>query len=86
MGSNKYESLLTDLLSLAGIEVNGRNPWDIQVHDARFYKRAIGEVELGLGESYMNGWWDVEKLDEMIYRIIRADLQKIISQTRNPHT
>jgi len=75
MGYNKYQSLVKELLSLANIEINGSNPWDIQVHDERFYKRAVTEVELGLGESYMDNWWDVEKLDEMIYRIIRADLQ-----------
>ena len=75
MATAKYESLLKNLFALAGIEVNGSNPWDIQVHDQRFYKRVITEVELGLGESYMDGWWDVEKLDEMIFRVIRADLQ-----------
>jgi len=75
MATAKYESLLKDLFALANIEVNGSNPWDIQVHDQRFYKRVITEVELGLGESYMDGWWDVEKLDEMIFRVIRADLQ-----------
>ena len=75
MGYNKYQSLVKELLSLANIEINGSNPWDIQVHDDRFYKRAVTEVELGLGESYMDNWWDVEKLDEMIYQIIRADLQ-----------
>ena len=75
MATAKYESLLKDLFALANIEVNGSNPWDIQVHDQRFYKRVITEVELGLGESYMDGWWDVEKLDEMICRVIRADLQ-----------
>jgi cyclopropane-fatty-acyl-phospholipid synthase len=75
MESNKYESLVRELFSLTDIEINGSNPWDIQIHDKRFYKRAVTEVELGLGESYMDKWWDVEKLDEMIYRIIRADLQ-----------
>jgi len=75
MKSQKYKSLVKELLSLSDIEINGSNPWDIQVHDERFYKRAITEVELGLGESYMDNWWDVEKLDEMIFRIIRADLQ-----------
>src|ERR1039458_4174439 len=78
MESNKYQSLVKQLLSLANVEVNGSNPWDIQVHDERFYKRAVTEVELGLGESYMDGWWDVEKLDEMIFRVIRADLQNKI--------
>jgi cyclopropane-fatty-acyl-phospholipid synthase len=78
--STQYQALTTNLLSLAGIEINGSNPWDIQVHDKRFYKRAITEVELGLGESYMDGWWDVEKLDEMIFRIIRADLQNKVKR------
>ncbi len=75
MENSRYKRLVEKLLSLADIEINGSNPWDIQVTNERFYKRAVTEVELGLGESYMDGWWDVEKLDEMIYRIIRADLQ-----------
>ena len=78
MKLNKYQSLVDKLLSLADIKVNGSNPWDIQVHDERFFKRAVTEVELGLGESYMDGWWNVEKLDDMIFRIIRADLQNKI--------
>lgn len=72
---DKYKRLAQQVLSLAGIEINGKNPWDIQVHDERFYKRAITQVELGLGEAYMDGWWDAERVDEMIYRIVRADLQ-----------
>lgn len=80
MSENKYKSLVRELLSLAEIEINGSNPWDIQVHDERFYKRVITEVELGLGESYMDGWWDVEKLDEMIYRIVRTDLQNKVKR------
>lgn len=78
--NNKYQSLVKELLSLANIEINGSHPWDIQVHDERFYKRAVTEVELGLGESYMDNWWDVEKLDEMIFRIIRADLQNKVKR------
>lgn len=81
MSANKYKSLVKELLSLAEIEINGSNPWDIQVQDERFYKRTVTEVELGLGESYMDGWWDVEKLDEMIYRIIRADLQNKVKRS-----
>ncbi|PJB00549.1 MAG: cyclopropane-fatty-acyl-phospholipid synthase [Ignavibacteriales bacterium CG_4_9_14_3_um_filter_30_11] len=80
MGSNKYQSLVKELFSLAGIKINGSNPWDIQVQDDRFYKRAVTEVELGLGESYMDNWWDVEKLDEMIFRIIHADLQNKVKR------
>jgi cyclopropane-fatty-acyl-phospholipid synthase len=78
MKNDKYKRLAEKLLSMAGIQINGTHPWDIQIHDERFYKRAITEVELGIGESYMDGWWDVEKLDELIYRIVRNDLQNKI--------
>ena len=70
----KYKKFVEELLDLAGIKVNGSNSFDVQVLDERFYKRVISEVELGLGESYMDGWWTVENLDEMIFRILRADL------------
>ncbi|MGQ9644456.1 MAG: hypothetical protein ACUVT3_11410 [Ignavibacterium sp.] len=51
---SRYKNLVEGLLTLADIKVNGSNPWDIQVYDERFYKRAITEVELGLGETYMD--------------------------------
>jgi cyclopropane-fatty-acyl-phospholipid synthase len=75
MKNDKYKRLAEKLLSMAEIQINGTNPWDVQVHDERFYKRAITEVELGIGESYMDGWWDADRLDELIYRIVRNDLQ-----------
>jgi cyclopropane-fatty-acyl-phospholipid synthase len=62
------------LLDFADVKINGSNNWDIQVKDERFFKRAITEVELGMGESYMDGWWDAVDIDETIFRILRADL------------
>lgn len=70
-----YKKLAENLLNLAGIKIDGSNPWDIKVHNDRFYKRVITQAELGLGESYMDEWWDVEKIDEFIFRIVRANLQ-----------
>lgn len=80
MSSNKFEKTLKDILSLADIEINGSNPWDIQVHNKKFYKRVLSEAELGLGESYMDGWWDCEKLDELGFRIIRANLDEKVKR------
>ena len=74
MDHDKYKSLVEQLLALADIKINGSNSYDIQVHDERFYKRVISEVELGLGESFMDGWWTVEDLDNMIFKILRANL------------
>jgi cyclopropane-fatty-acyl-phospholipid synthase len=69
---------VTDILSFAGIGVNGSEPWDIQVHDERFFDRALGEGSIGVGESYMDGWWDVQELDEFFTRFRRADLASYV--------
>jgi cyclopropane-fatty-acyl-phospholipid synthase len=70
---------LTALLLLADIQVNGSRPWDIQVHDPRFFSRVLAEGSLGLGESYMEGWWDCPRLDEFFARILRAGLHKKVT-------
>lgn len=75
-----YKKLTEDLLNLAGIKINGSNPWDIKVHNNRFYKRVITQAELGLGESYMDEWWDAEKIDELIFKIVRANLQNKVKR------
>lgn len=61
-------------LSRAGITVNGQMPWDIKVYHEGFYSRVLSEGALGLGESYMDGWWEVKQLDEFVHRILRARL------------
>ena len=72
--STRSETVIRNLLELAEVEVNGPNPWDIQVHDPRFYDRVLREVELGLGEAYMDGWWDCQSIDQFIARVLRARL------------
>lgn len=64
------------MLATAGIKVNGPDPWDLQVHDNRFYKRVLSQGSLGLGEAYMDGWWDCQQIDEFVFRAIRADLYR----------
>jgi len=76
MAKQTAELIVRDLFSEADIEVNGNQPWDIQVHDNRLYKRVLHDAALGLGESYMDGWWDCDALDEFIAKILRADLEK----------
>lgn len=66
------ETLARQALRNMGILVNGSNPWDIQVKDRRFYNRAFSEGSLGLGESYMDEWWECDELDEMFTKLIRA--------------
>jgi len=70
------ERTVAGFLATAGIEVDGSNPWDFRVHDARVFRRILSEGSLGLGESYMDGWWDARALDELFARAKRANLHK----------
>lgn len=78
--SKKYQKITEDILGLADVKINGNNPWDIQVHNSGFYRRLIAERELGLGESYMEEWWDADKLDEMVYRIVRTKIDEKVKR------
>lgn len=64
-----------DILELAEIELNGDQPCDLRVNDERFYTTVLGGGVVALGESYMDGWWDCERLDELIYMALRSDLE-----------
>lgn len=72
--SPRPKEYVTALLREAGVTVNGPNPWDIQVHDERFYERALREGDLGVGECYTEGWWDCDRLDELTCRMLSHDL------------
>jgi len=70
------ESLLTALFTLADIQVDGNRPWDIQLHDRRFFRRVMAHGTLGFGESYMEGWWDCDDLEELCFRLINARIEE----------
>ena len=70
-----------ELLEHAGITLNGSAPWDIQVHDDRLYWRVLRDKHLGLGEAYMDGWWDCQRLDMCIDRILRSGVRKAANRS-----
>jgi len=70
------ERVIRELLSEAGIEVNGSRAFDIQVTDPRFYRRVLGEGSIGFGESYMDRWWDCDDMVELLSRIAAHDVEK----------
>jgi len=74
----KEKEIGISLLENAGIMVGGKKPQDITVHDDKFYERIFGQGSLGLGESYMDGLWDSNKLDEFFNNTLRAGLEKKI--------
>lgn len=61
------------------MRLGGDRPWDIQVHNPRLYRRILSGGSLAAGESYMDGWWDCEALDEAFTRILNARIDKKIA-------
>jgi len=74
---------IENLLTLADVDLNGHRPWDIHVHNDRFYPTVMRSGSLGLGESYMNGWWDSDQLDEMICRLLKAELDTKVNSLQD---
>ncbi len=72
----RSEEAIHALLAEAGIEVNGPAPSDIQIYHKDLYKRVLQKGSLGLGEAYMDGWWDAGELDAFFYRVLRASLDE----------
>lgn len=72
------KKLVQELAATADIQLNGTRPWDITIHDDRFYQRIIRHGTLGLGESYMDGWWQCEQLDTCLTNLLCAQISKKI--------
>ncbi|MFP4284054.1 MAG: cyclopropane fatty acyl phospholipid synthase [Desulfovermiculus sp.] len=83
MHSPQLQPKVQELLDLARVGINGSNPWDIRVHDQRFYARVLAEGSLGLGESYMDRWWDCDRLDQFFYRILSARLDNHVNPKKD---
>ncbi len=77
----RQKDMFGEMFSRAGITIDGPNPWDIQVEDERLYARLLRDHSLGLGEAYMEGFWRCNRVDEFIYRLLKADLHKEISRS-----
>lgn len=57
---DNWYCIANELLSCAGIAINGFALADICVKNFDFFKRVLQEGFLGLGESYMDGWWECD--------------------------
>ncbi|MFC4820747.1 cyclopropane fatty acyl phospholipid synthase [Dokdonella ginsengisoli] len=76
MNESRAHARIESLLAAAGLHIDGPAPSDIQVHDQRLYSRVLAHGSLGLGESYMDGWWDADDLDGFLSRLLDAHLDE----------
>ncbi len=70
MEIGKLRRIIQEILHPAGISVDGSSPWDLRIKDERFFKRVLRDGSLGLGESFMDGWWECDCLDEFFCRLL----------------
>ena len=64
------------LVEPAGIQIDGDRPWDVRVHDERLFQRVLSHGTLGLGEAYMDGWWDCDAIDQMVRRAHDSEIAR----------
>lgn len=64
------------MLTPLDIRIDGNRPWDIKINNPQFYQRVISGGSLALGESYMDGWWDCNALDEFFKRLLEYRIDK----------
>jgi cyclopropane-fatty-acyl-phospholipid synthase len=70
------------LLAEADIRINGDRPWDIQLKAPGVLENALARGNLGLGESYVQGDWEAESLDQFFYHLMRARLNRRVKPTQ----
>lgn len=85
--SSADKNFIKSLLKKADISVGGERPWDIQVTNEEFYSKVLKDGSLGLGESYMWGWWECKALDQFsnklldgqLHNKVKPSLQQVLS-------
>jgi cyclopropane-fatty-acyl-phospholipid synthase len=86
-----FRNTIVKILGSADIRVNGDRAWDIQINNEAFFRRVYLQGMLGLGESYVEGWWDCRRLDQLFSKICSDQMEGqwpsgghfIINQVRN---
>ncbi len=71
----KSKEFFVEILKSVDVRIGGDRPWDIKVHNEKLYDRVLSKGTLGLGEAYMDGWWDAPELDQFFYKVISGGLQ-----------
>lgn len=67
---------LQRLIEPVDVRVGGGRPWDPVIRDRRAIGAILRHGSLGAGEAFVRGWWDVDALDVLIYRLLDAGIQR----------
>lgn len=71
-GTLHARRILGEAFNGADIQFGGIRPWDVRIHNDRFFSRVFAGGSMAFGESYMDGWWDCDDLAEMFHRLLKS--------------
>jgi len=74
---NALRSIFQKVVEKADVHLDGRRTWDIRIHDPRVFSRVAVRGSVGLGESYLDGWWSTDDLEELAFRLASARLERL---------
>ena len=74
-------SFFEPLLAKADIRIGGDRPWDMRVANEDVFDRVLRDGTLGLGDAYVEGWWECDALDEFFFRVLNARLDRHLPLT-----
>jgi cyclopropane-fatty-acyl-phospholipid synthase len=75
--SSLSEWVVRRMCRSADVVIDGARPWDLQVVDERFFPTVVRQGSLGFGESYLQGWWYADDVEELVYRLIRTGFDRL---------
>jgi len=77
MGLSKI--IVSSLFENAGIRLNE----DLTVHDETFYRDVLHEGSVGLGDSYIEGKWDSDNIDILVFKILSHGIYRKFTNIYN---
>ncbi|PSV43089.1 cyclopropane fatty acyl phospholipid synthase [Photobacterium sp. GB-36] len=75
------KELFSNLLNQADIKINGDRPWDIIVNDDKLFDNILSQGTIAFGEGYMDHLWDCQRIDILISKLLRSNIEEKLSST-----
>ena len=79
LGSGTARAVLAEWLALVDVRLDGDRPWDLRLISPDVPQRVLAGGTIALGESYMAGEWQAERLDQFFERVIGGRLAEHIA-------
>ena len=70
--SKAIQNFLASGLAEVDVKLGGKRPWDLRIHNPKTYIRIARQGSLGIGETFMDGWWECDDLVEMLARALTS--------------